>query len=72
MGEYDQSIPTGLCIEILQGIVSEGGHDFTIQLKLKANHSLVDVTTGNRILYLTIPGGVVDWIKTKVAADFSD
>jgi len=61
--EWDESIPTGLCVEILEEIKQTSNKNFTIRILSKANHQLNDITTGQSIEFVTDEGGVVNWIK---------
>jgi len=64
--ELDELVPTLLCIEILNEIKNGKSKDFTIQVLPKANHHLIDITTGQQIEFVKNEGGVADWIKSHV------
>jgi dienelactone hydrolase len=52
-GEYDESIPTALSLEILEKIIADHNKDFEIKVYEHANHGLVDIVTGQQIRFMT-------------------
>ena len=66
LGGEDRSIPTNLTIQRIEKLVTEFGKAFEVHYYANGNHGMVDVTTGQRLPYITREGGVRDWILERV------
>lgn len=64
LGEYDESIPTALCVEILEEIIAEHEKDFQVQVYPHANHAVFDIVAQQQILYFT--NRINGWLTEKV------
>ena len=63
-GEYDESQPTALCVEILTELANP---KFEVLVFPKGNHNLYEVGTGRPIPYINTEGGALDWIEDAIA-----
>lgn len=67
-GRLDESIPTASCITLLENLKNKS-KPFEYVVYDNANHALIDRTTGNRVQFMTSPGGGIDWIKRTLEPD---